>query len=117
MVRVIGFFAVLAAAVLGPAILSALTIRFLKGWVRSLAAPVLVIGLMAIPYVWMMPEARKITSSPDIGSFIVLGIVMLMGLILISAVIGIAAGAFLLRRHREWQSVNGRMFWMPKESR
>ena len=115
---IIAFYAGLAAAALGPAILLALTIRFLKGWVRRLTVPVLVIALMTVPYVLMAPEIHSADGiSIDYGSYVVLGIMMLTGLILISALIGVAVGAFLLHLHRENQSRAGRMFWMTKDSR
>ena len=116
---IIVFYAVLAAVALGPAILMALTIRFLKGWVRRLTIPALLVGLMASPYFLLASELYTAdhSASIDASGFVIVGVAMLMGLILISALIGVAVGAFLLHLHRENQSQAGRMFWMTKDSR
>ncbi len=117
-VRLLCIYAVLVGLALGPAILTALVIRYPTGVVHRLALPTLLIGLMATPYVLLASELYDAdhSASIDAGGFVIVGIVTLMGLVLISALIGIVVGTFLLRRHREWQSENGPMFWMTKDS-
>ena len=104
---------VMAALVIGPAVLCALLVRFLDGWRLRVAFPLLTIGLMTLPTLWLGPQIHRANGvSPDYGSYICLGIVMFTAVILISALIGFGVGAFWLHLHRRSRDEgSGAMFW------
>ncbi len=93
---------IVTTAVVGPAMLSGTAIRRLKGWARGLAVPVLLIGLTALPWLWLDPRISMANkSSPDMGGYIGLCMVFLMMVILLSTLVGFAVGGVVVyRRNR-----------------
>ena len=101
------------ALVIQPAVFAALMVRFLTGGPLRIAFPLLTIGLMTLPALWLGPKIHQGDGvTPDYGSHITLGIVMFMVVTLVSALIGFAVGAFWLHLHRRHlDEGGGAMFW------
>lgn len=101
-------FAIFVVACVVPAVLSGTAVRRLKGWTRGLAIPSLLIGLTAIPYIWLEPTIREGGRvGPDGAAFPALAMEILTAIVLLSTLIGFAVGAFQLHFHRRKPAEDG----------
>ena len=93
---------VLALLVLVPATISMAASRFLKGWMRVAAVPVLLIGLPAIPYLVMAPGvARLFRTDPNVCGLPMLSMLFFMLIVVFSVLVGFSVGVSQWERDRQ----------------